>query len=490
MALVSAFSSGNEGTGLTISTSFLSQQVLQRVGTSKTVNIAGTCTGNPISIKARVVDFNTPTTAVTDWVTVATNPAGDVWSGAVVVPQGSWYAIEVQDGVNAALTAKTINKFGVGMVIGMIGQSNMANFRTTPPSPALYPSGATTSVEYSTTSIYRRVGNVADAFPPNTRFGGGGYSTFTGSASNADGYTYFVNNMSLGLGIPVCLVERAAPGSSIDSWIDGETSNNWDTFAAAVAAIGDCEMVIWLQGETDANTMSTSTMVTRLGQLHNQCKTLTGRNDSSFKFGIVSLGVGSYSGSSEGEFGNMRAAHVQYANNTAGSFLATSAHDTHTGDGVHTVGEGHSRWGRRAAKTAAFMFGVGVSGAGPRITSATRAGTQVTLGITHSGGTALVDGAGGNGSGLTGIEFKDSVGVISHTTLITGNSIVCILGSEPVGPLTVSYAMMNNPHNSSSGDANFAKNAVVMASIPYDNALYLNSVVGCPLQPLAATTVS
>jgi Domain of unknown function (DUF303). len=368
--------------------------------------------------------------------------------------------------------------------IGLIGQSNMANFPTI---PYEYPLGSPAVKEYNAGAL-KRIGNVNDSFPPNTISSGGygGAYTNNGDSRIGDGFVYFANLMASGTGRDVVIVEGAVGGSAIDSWLVG--GNNWTSYLTQFNASGGyLDMVIWYQGENDAHTMSTATMKTKLAQLHAQCKTVLGNDNASFKFGVVSLATGGgYAGIVEGDMGRMRAAHVEYATTTPGAFLAGANHDMQTSDGIHIDGVSHAKGGRREAQAALTALGIGVGGAGPRITGATRSGLVVTAQIAHSGGTALLDGIGGSGGALTGHEFNDAGAggaVIATTaTAIAGNTIQYTLASSPVGALTLSYGMMNAPHGTLS--------AANLATVPYDNATYFRSLNGFPMQPLAAITVS
>lgn len=363
--------------------------------------------------------------------------------------------------------------------IGMIGQSNMANMPITSND---YPLGDIRSTCYTRDGVVTRIGNYNDNRPAGQKLSVYG-SDRTNGVYVGDGFVWFANAVAAAVDAPVCLIERAVGGSSITTWQAGQT--HWNAFAAAVtAAGGDIGAVIWYQGETDAHNMNPVLHRQRLANVHQQCMDLVGRNTSNFHFGIVTLGVGSYGGSVDGEFGAMRALLADYANTTPGAFLAATAHDSFTSDGVHLVGSAFGRVGRRAGKSLAARFGVGTSGAGPRIVGAAWDGSGVVLTVQHTGGTGLMDGAGGNGTALTGFEFKDAGGMpIAHT----GSSIASPTAFRfalPSIPATVSYAMMNTPHGASS--------TVVptFASIPCDNALYFDSTVGCPLQPCAAIAVN
>lgn len=462
-------------------------RVFQRVGTSKAIAVSGSYTGTPDTIDARLVnaDTNEPVTA---WASVATAPSGGSFAGTFNAPQGYWYKLQFRGSKAGAASTPvtTANRFGVGIIVWMIGQSNMVNRRGT---GIKAPLADKRTVEYWL-DAWRLHGYRNASAPLNAEIGDAGY-TNTGNGGRGDGYILIANLLAQGLDLPVALLSCADGGSPISEWITTINGSDWTGKAVPVlnATGGDCEIVFWQQGESDADLMSKDTMKTRLGQLMAQCHQQTGRNASTLKFFVTTLGAGSY-GSSEGEFGNIRAAHVEFATGTPGAYLATSAQDSLTNDGVHWVGETYNRVVKREARSMLHAYGIGVSGAGPRVTGATRTGLQVRLAIAHSGGTALLDGAGGNGSALTGFQFADAGAagaLIPYTTIIDGNAIVCTLVSAPVGALSVSYAMMNNPHNA---DPATSTSAVVLASVPYDNVVLHRTSNGCPLQPFSAITVT
>lgn len=492
LALTSGAAPAGAGTGtLTLVDVSKDQQVYQRVGTSKIVPISGTLSGAVTQVQARAVPFGTSITSnAYAWTNVATDTAAGTYGGNVNVAQGGPYYWQIRDAVNTGINATGARKWSVGECVGLIGQSNMRLMGS------VYndaPLGDPRSFLYSHSDTFIRLGNVNDSQAPSTPSSGASFSYTTAVSDGSDGpvsgdgLVYLANVLAASLGYPVCLIERAVSGSDIyTNWQAGQ--DGWNGFAAAVtAAGGDIGSVLWLQGETNAHNLSAASYKTALANVQQQCMTLASRTTANFHFGIITLGVGSFNSSVEGEFGMMRATLADFANTTTGAFLASTAHDSFTSDGVHWVGSPRARVGKRSAKSLAARYGVGASGAGPRITGATRSGNVVTLPVAHSGGTALMDGAGGNGTALTGFEFKDAGAgnaVIAYTTAISGNSFVCTLASTPVGALAVSYAMQNMPHGTSS------TTAPVFASIPCDNALYFNSTVGCPLQPLAPITVT
>lgn len=501
--LIACGRSNVAASSVTMVTEYADQRVFQRVGTSKAISVTVNFGGSPSVLQWRVV-YHDSGIAATSWAVFAVNPTGTSATKSITIPQGGWYKIQVRCGTDTTKLGSTANKLGVGIIVGLIGQSNMFNRMSTSWASGR-PLGNKRSVWYNNSSAFARIGNINDNAPPSTQASNSTlYNTSPGvtiqGTLNGDGWVWMANMLVAQFNVPVCLVNRAVSGTEIDNalngWMTGQSS--WNTFATAISNLGgDMELAIWHQGEADANLMSTSTMVTKLGLLHNQLKNLTGRTDNtSFKLGIVSLGVGAFGGSSEGEYGNMRAAHVQFANNTPGVFLYGVAHDSYTSEGIHIVGESYNTIDRRGMTNTLYQrYGVGTSAAGPKFSAASLSADKINVSVTHTGGTALVDGAGGSGSALTGFQIWDDGNggasvPITATTITSSTNIQLTMGGSPAGPFRVAYAMMNNPHNASGPDANPAKNPPVLASIPCDNATYYLSTYGCPLQPFPATAVT
>ena len=449
----------------------LDQTVIQRVGTSKSVSVSGTSDGSDVTVQV----INAVSGAVVAEVSRVKVIAGE-FSASLAVPQGGWYRLKAIDGRQADVFAVGSNRFGVGVVIAMAGQSNMNGMMT---GVSSYPLGSPLSVEY-VAGVYRRIGNINDFFPTNTLWPV--YSSYTTIGNRGDGYVFIANLISSALGsVPVCLINRAVNGSSITQWQSGQA--NLAALASAIEASGgDVELFLWFQGESDAAAMSKSTYKTNLGNLHGLVRAMTPRSIADFHFGVISLGVGSYSGSVEGDFGKIRAAHVEYASESEGAFLATAAHDVYTSDGVHIVGEGQSRIGRRVAMVSAAAI-AGENKSGPRIVSASISGTVVTLSVEHRGGTSLQDGSGGSGSALAGFRvFDDGVDASISATAIVGSTIEITLSSAPSWAVTVSYAMENCPHGTTT--------SVTLASAVYDNQSIHGSSVGMLLEPLQLMSVT
>lgn len=504
-----------EGT-ITVANERQVRWIYQRIGVTKSVAVSGTCTAPAgTSVEARIVDETTGI-AIGGWAVVGTVQADSSYAGTFVVPQGKWYRRQVRIANSATAIATETNSFGVGIGIAELGQSNMANFKSS--GGWKYPLGDPNAYEYSTSGVLRRVGNVSaknasgvDKFVPNTLFGGtGGYQNTSGGdasllGTNADGYVYVANLVAETTGLPVFVINLAVGGTSIETyWKTGQTG--WTNFATALTSIGkDCEIALWMQGENNAAAMPGATYQGHLTDLQNQFYTLTGRDASNFKFGVISLGptstgAGGYAGTDPQSFGRMRVAQRDWAVNTPGAFYVTGAHDmdlTAAGDTIHITGEGFSALGRRYAKSVNAALGFGTTSAGPKMVSAARSGAIVTVTIAHTGGTALQDGAGGTGTALKGFEFKDGAGAIvaiTGTQITSPTTVQLTLASAPSGACALSYAMYNSPYTT---DPNDVKSGFLPASVLRDNAKYYDAIkattdnpLGSPMQPCAPIAVT
>lgn len=495
--------------------------IYQRVGVSKAVAVSGTCTAPAgTTIEARAVDETTGI-AIGNWAVVGTVAADGTYAGTFVAPQGKWYRRQVRIANSSTAIATETNSFGVGIGIAELGQSNMANFKT---SGNFYPLGDPNAYEYSAAGVLRRLGNIskknasgADVYPPNTlirnaTFTPTGYTDYlnstAGGGTNSDGYVYVANLVAETTGLPVFVINLAVGGTSIETyWKTGQ--KGWTDFSAALNSIGgDCEIAIWLQGENNAIAMSGATYQGHLADIQAQFHTLTGRNATNFKFGVISLGPTStgvtgnlgYAGTDPQSFGKMRIAQRDWAYSTPGAFYVGGVHDmdlTSAADNIHITGEGFNTLGRRYAKSINAALGFGTTSAGPKMVSASRSGNIVTVNVQHTGGTALQDGAGGTGTALGGFIFKDGAGgevAITATQITSPTTVQLTLASAPTGACTLSYAMQNSPYTV---DPNNVKSGFSAAAVLRDNALYYSAIIknndnplGSPMQPCAAITVT
>lgn len=488
-------------TTLTLTDIAVDGTIMQRAAgqTYKDVLVPFTYTGTASIVQARAVD-STSGAEVVPWTTIATNPTGGAGSGKLRIPQAKWCKLQIRDGINTALVSNGANEFVVGKIIVWWGQSNTVNSWST---AEKYPIGSKNARGYNAAASpqikHKRLGNHATSGTDPavyTMFGQAGYpASFADDITRSDAPTYYANMQAQALGVPVLLVLSAYGGQSIDTWVP-TSGSHWADLSAAIATVGgDIEEMVCLQGESDAHTKTASAMRSAWDGLQSQTLTVLapfGRNTSNFKMGMISLGPGNYGGSTSGEFGAMRANQASYSQSTAGWYYAGSMYDGATvSDQVHVDGVTHSCAYRRACLSSlAYVHGVGVSGAGPKLdpTGTSRAGSVITCNVIHAGGTALLDGAGGTGGSVTSLEVKDSTGaVIAHTLSVTGAAqFKLTLSGSFTAPLTLSNALADTPCGAYSGSAI----SFTPAACLYDNISYVNGTRGAPLQPCAAFAVS
>jgi hypothetical protein len=472
---VAAPAPGTPATSIALAEPLKDRHVFQRVGTSKAVPVTVNFTGSPSLIQARSIDEATGN-PVTAWATIATSPSGTSCTGSITVPQGSWSKIQVTDGTTIVTGTK---RFAVGARFATIGQSNMYFLGTS--GTGIYPLSDKRTAAYIA-SAFKLLGNQKAGFAPGTPFGGaGGYgdgSTVESGTFQGDGLIRMANRLADQLGCVVLFLHYAVTGSSIEQWQTG--GNCWEPFKTAALEIdGDFEQATWLQGENNTGT-SMATYKVNLGNLLGNLWALTGRGASNFRLGVVGLGPAINYFGAEGNGGLVRKTQLEFvAENAAnGVYYSSTAHDADlNGDNVHFTAFSHVRQGYRYAQ------GILVPGsvAGPKITGATRSGTTITVNVQHNRGTALLDGAGGNGSALLGWRvFDNGVQMAAPTTAIFGNAIRLTLASTPTGPVTLDYCMTNLPFGSTRN----------LASVVYDNDTVPGDTLGLPLQPCTVINVT
>ena len=460
---------------------YASQRVFQRVASARTITVAGNVGGTPSGVQARAVPYGTSiSSSAYAWTTIAINPV-TTYSGTLNVPQGGWYEIQVRD-TAASVSAKGTNKWGVGIIVASIGQSNEQD----PYSLSLnYPSGDSRAIAYIS-GDWNRIGNQADTFPPGTAYPTYGAAYTTGLASiDGDSLVYLANRLAAANSCPVCILPYAVGGSTISTWIPGSGAN-WTAFAAAAAAAGgDFEACIWLQGESDAGgdmaVYKTNLAAVRAGLL-----SITSRASSALAMAVVPIGPCTTSWTAvEGRFGAVRQAHLEYVAGASGVSILNSATDASLRDGqVHYTQASHDRKARRTAEwVTRAAAGTPSTLQGPKISGASISVNTITITISHQGGTTLLDGAGGSGTSLAGFRVFDGGTpiTISGTSITGASTITLTLSTVPLGVVTMDYAMLN---------LTFGSQTPAASVIVYDNQSIPGDTLGIPLQPKPTFTVS
>ncbi len=393
-------------------TDFADRQVIQRAAgaTSRTVTLSGGYTGSPGAIEYRLVEDGTDTpVAGHDWQTLDGAPGGGSFSGDVSVPQGGWYNIDLRfAGGGAPLFAGT-NRWGVGMNVFMLGQSNMSNMKDVSSSPP-----------------------AADALVAMMASG-------TWAAPAGNGVIALGNALASALSIPVGLIEYGVSGSAISDWDPG---SYWTAALAGLeAAGGDCELVLWHQGESDAIAgTSKPSYKASLAAVYGQCLAATGRTAAQLPFLVGLLGIVTsppYSSETDATWQAIQDAHLEFCAETATAYVAGNFVDLAHGGQLHYTAAGYEAVAARYAQSILKLLGlVSSSGAGPRIAAASISGATVSVHLAHEGGSDFTP-----ASGITGFDVLDDgvPATIVSAERQDGNTIVLALAAIPTGALTLRY---------------------------------------------------
>lgn len=419
------------------------------------VQIFFSFTGNaPTSVHARVVQANSPNTAVAgmDWrdlenLTITTQTTGFGWIRKV--PQGCYYLTNIRDGNqigNPSTTSLGTVKWGVGVIVAALGQSNMiqtldAGYFTDP-----IPGIGTQEFTYAQNQT-----------APVSWFGNSGWYLYGNGAH--PGHLSFVRKLASALktkygnDVPVALVPWAIANQKIETFLlpSGANtaifSNSAETGAVGfkspfTAWSGDLEVVTWHQGEANATVTSIDGYADLLRQLYQQFLDLTvarGRTAANLHF--LPAMIGSYGGTEKIE--EMRAAVLKFvdtvapANNWPRVKLGwttidcdpSDPNDGYPADTLHfhdvqNGGNQYQKWSLDRMEQSVFNA-LGCStygGAGPRLTGTyTRADVVVTLDVQHDGGTTLSGRAAGAVYGFTANTLADFSGTdVVPSAIING----------------------------------------------------------------------
>jgi hypothetical protein len=239
-------------------TDFADYQVVQRVlgGSAQRVRIGGTFTGSSIAfVQAQVVSFTIGTAVIVPWTELGAM-SDFAFSGTLEVPQGGWYRTVVRgldEGGNEVARATGAHRWGVGINILCIGQSNMVGH-----------GGDSYTTASDLAGLYGNDGTWKHLADPYDR-GGSSTDVDFDFGSGASLVPSLVNALSEYFpGLPIGVVP-AAKGSSPLVCADSDScwgrrnaedpadpSSLYGNSVAKARRVGGVELIVMHQGETDA----------------------------------------------------------------------------------------------------------------------------------------------------------------------------------------------------------------------------------------------
>ncbi|MTQ96519.1 DUF1080 domain-containing protein [Pseudoflavonifractor sp. BIOML-A16] len=424
---------------------FGDHQVIQRdVETgSAAVAVSGTVGVDAAKVEVCVTEFEGGE-VVKDWTTVAENAAaGAAWSGSITLPQGGWYRLRARalDGAGKVLgEAEGAHKWGVGINILCIGQSNMVGQAPERPCTAAD----------DLVANYTRSGNWTHLTDPYDGAGG----SLVPSMGNA---------LVAELGIPVGFIPAADSGSGLHApnpytnpphgptryWMyyttPDDTSTLYGKAVTRAKAAGGVELAVWNQGETDgaisvAKETYESDMKTLLSRLRKDL------DNPELPIFLCQIGTHNPNISDDAAYTAIRSAQHDL-DDGENFFLAATEMEFARKDTAHYRKAGMDEIGRRVANSVLFYYGESDYYRGPYISGASYADDSrkvIDVRITHRGGTDITPAA-GNIPGFSVLDNANEVAVASAVRL-NATTVRLTLESAVAGSGQVRYLYGLNPY--------------------------------------------
>lgn len=222
--------------------SSLSRAIFQRNDQNRAdVPVSGFFLNGISMVEARAIPRDGSTGTATDWQLIDANPSDGTYEGNLTL-EGGWYDIEVRSFDGPTLVDQSrVERVGVGEVFIIAGQSNSANFGSSPLSAV---DDRVSAFDYNNWSH-------ADDPMPIANGSGGSPWPALGDALVAD------------LDVPVGFISVGQGGTRVDQWVPGATNGPlpdplYDRLKDALESLGPsrARAVLWHQGESDngANT--------------------------------------------------------------------------------------------------------------------------------------------------------------------------------------------------------------------------------------------
>jgi predicted peptidase len=374
--------------------------------------LAGTYTGTPTKIQARVVTFGGGTTIV-DW-TDGTFATG-AFSVTMTVPQGGWYQWEARslDATDTVVDSWVGgNRWGVGMNILCIGQSNMSGYGDT-----VY------TVADQRVALLRNGTTWERMVEP-------WITGFRASIGPALG-----NTLVAALNFPIGLIVHAPGGAGLtvpnpDYWGDRNSGNPTSTatcYGKALTyalAAGGVELVCWNQGATEAalGPVDQPTYSAALATLKANFETDLGFAAGALPWFLNQVGRRvTASGATDAGYNGIREAHRLWDNPSIKRYNVGSTLDfpivgpDATGGTIsHYGGASMVILGQRFAQAILFSLGLRPTYGGPRLATATFGSSQnkIRVNIDPNGSTDFLP-----TSGIQGFKVTDGSGTKVITTV-------------------------------------------------------------------------
>ena len=364
-------------------TDFKEGRIFQRRGHSTDIVVSGKYSGGLEAIEARVIRDDT-STEVVKWTIIDPAPRKGIFVGVLAnVPQGGWYRLQVRDSSNHAVSDDGKNKWGIGILVAALGQSNMKEW--------FY-----TGTSLRSNSLLRKY----------TRKG------WSEMGNKGNAAIAFGNKIIDKLGIPVGLLDFSKNGSGLRKeadwgtgyWEDTTRGSIYSRFVAGVAETGGAlEFVVWVQGEADAarGTVTEEEYRSSLESfVTNQIRADIDNGSAQEYLPFLIVMMVKRPGGKDKPHQAIRNAQKLVAENLAGCYLAATTLDLKNQGRQHLAPHAYTTLGQRVAQTVLHVLNEESYHRGPWISETERIDDRtIDIRITHRGGTDFTP-----AKGITGWE--------------------------------------------------------------------------------------
>jgi hypothetical protein len=408
---------------------FQSKRIFQRRGQVSDVFISGSFRGHPTAIEAQVLHYRS-NTVVVPWTVVDSTPSNGIFMGIITgVPQGGWYRLAVRFQNRPKIFHRGRSRWGVGILVACIGQSNMKEWFFTGGN------GKTNDL----LSVHRN----------------GRWISTEGVGRGAAAFGHRIIDR---LSLPVGLLDYAVNGSGLRReadwgegyWADRSENSIYQKFVRGVTAAGGAvEYVVWMQGEADAarKTITESQYSHTLKTFINQQvrkDIVSGYDGTRLPFLIV--GMAKRPIGKDEPHQAIRNALVAATQNIPDCYLAATTLDLENLGRQHLTAEAYGELGLRVAQTVLHLLGKSNYYRGPSLHGIRRVTpTIIDIDLHHRGGSdfaPLFD--------ITGFEVRhqDTPLAIAQVQRHNPRTIRIHLAGPAPGPLTIRYLYGAMPDSS------------------------------------------
>jgi hypothetical protein len=366
-------------------------RIFQRRGRSADIVVSGTYTGAPTAIEARVIRQGR-SDEIVPWTVIDSSPKSGIFLGVLKnVPQGGWYSIQVRHSGNHAVSSLGSNRWGVGILVACIGQSNMKE--------------------------WFHIGTSFRAHTLLRKQDGEGWAQL-GSKGNAA--IAFGNRLIERLGVPVGLLDYSVNGSGLRKeadfgegyWEDTSPGSIYNQFLAGVSAVGGfVEFVIWMQGEADAawGTVTEEEYRSSLNNfITNQLRADIGNGSDEPKLPFLIISMIKRPGGKDKPHQAIREAQQYVARNVDDCYLAATTLDLKNQGRQHLAPSAYTVLGYRVSQTILYILGEENYYRGPSVAGVSQVDRwSIDVTLRHRGGT----------------DFTPTSGISGWQVLVQGNPV-------------------------------------------------------------------